>query len=153
MNPSRKLESPALQSDPCKRESLFCRCGERQGSQGPNLKRWHTAKKRRHFFILLPFPYGAKKALALLEQQVKDDFSFPEVQFLFATKDQKDSKRYPYRQKTKHLLKQCFTLRKIFYEEHRAWEILFQEGTTSINNLHPKSMMVEISTHDDGPLW
>lgn len=59
-----------------------------KGAKRSNSKKiLHNKKENMHFSVILPFPYGAKKAAAaLLEWWIKDDsFHFWELEFLSTT--------------------------------------------------------------------
>lgn len=83
----------------------------------------YDRKEPRQYPILSPFPCGAKKAVALLEQWIiYGVVCLLEVECLPSLADQKDMRYCTYHRRKGHRLD---TSRRILDEKHKAREILF----------------------------
>lgn len=79
-----------------------------------------------------PSPTTLKKAMTLLGKWVSNRvITLPEVYHLPSHEDQENLMYFRYHRKRGHTLKQCVPFRKIFDEEHRSEEVLFQERRPS----------------------
>lgn len=50
------------------------------------------------------------------------------VEYLSSPIDQKDARNCPYHRRKGRMLEECVTFKMIFYEKHKAREVLFQDG-------------------------
>lgn len=92
---------------------------------------------KKSYPILPSFPCGIKKALALLNQWIKNEaIVLPHVDQPPSEEDQQGSNFYPYHRKKGHSLEQCVVFRKIFDQKLEAGEILFQNE--EFQNVHDR---------------
>lgn len=74
-------------------------------------------KETRGYPVLPPFPHGVEKAIAIIEQWVKDHNSrMLKAEFVPSVAYQKDARYYPYHESRGHMVEQCFIFRRIFDE-------------------------------------
>lgn len=100
-------------------------------NKGANVSSWENISYGKEEKRQYSISCGTKKAMVLLEQLVKDKFIFlPKVEFLPSKAYHKNSRYSPYSIK-KSTLEHCFIFNKIFYKNHKAEEILFQEGAVN----------------------
>lgn len=107
-------------------------------SKKPYFRQGYKADNRqgkKSYPVLPTFPYGNKKAVALLNQWVKDEtVTLPRMDQLPSEEDQQEPDFCPYHRRRGHNLEQCVVFRKIFDQKLEAGEILFQNGESQ--NLH-----------------
>lgn len=87
-------------------------------------------RKARQYPVIPHFPCALKKTATLLIQWIKVGV-IPEVEFMPSIA----LERHEIDRRKDYALEQCVTSRGIFYEKHKAGQILFQEGVINIKNL------------------